>query len=75
VNLFLTIVTLGIYPAWAKVRKKRYLYGNTWVADGFAFTLLKRTSRSPRLLGEALAALSTHPPTAERIRAAEEASR
>ena len=25
----LTICTLGIYSAWAKVRKKRYLYGNT----------------------------------------------
>jgi uncharacterized membrane protein YjgN (DUF898 family) len=33
VNLFLTIVTLGIYSAWAKVRKKRYFYGNTWLAD------------------------------------------
>ncbi len=33
VNLFLTIVTLGIYSAWAKVRKKRYFYGHTWVAD------------------------------------------
>jgi uncharacterized membrane protein YjgN (DUF898 family) len=33
VNLFLTVVTLGVYSAWAKVRKKRYLYGNTWVAD------------------------------------------
>jgi uncharacterized membrane protein YjgN (DUF898 family) len=32
VNLFLTVVTLSIYSAWAKVRKKRYLYGNTWVA-------------------------------------------
>ena len=32
VNLFLTIVTLGIYSAWAKVRTKRYFYGNTWVA-------------------------------------------
>lgn len=32
VNLFLTIVTLGIYSPWAKVRKKRYLYGNTWLA-------------------------------------------
>jgi uncharacterized membrane protein YjgN (DUF898 family) len=32
VNLFLTIVTLGIYSAWAKVRKKRYFHGNTWVA-------------------------------------------
>jgi len=32
VNLFLTIVTLGVYSAWAKVRKKRYFYGNTWVS-------------------------------------------
>lgn len=32
VNLFLTIITLGIYSAWAKVRKKRYFYGHTWVA-------------------------------------------
>jgi uncharacterized membrane protein YjgN (DUF898 family) len=32
VNLFLTLVTLGVYSAWAKVRKKRYLYGSTWLA-------------------------------------------
>ena len=32
VNLFLSIVTLGIYSAWAKVRRKRYFYGNTWLA-------------------------------------------
>lgn len=32
VNLFLSVITLGVYSAWAKVRKKRYLYGNTWVA-------------------------------------------
>jgi len=30
VNILLTIVTLGIYSAWAKVRRKRYFYGNTW---------------------------------------------
>lgn len=29
VNTFLTLVTCGIYAAWAKVRKKRYLYGHT----------------------------------------------
>ena len=29
VNLALTILTLGIYSAWAKVRNKRYFYGNT----------------------------------------------
>ncbi|APV48387.1 hypothetical protein BWI17_01005 [Betaproteobacteria bacterium GR16-43] len=32
VNLFLTMITLGLYSPWAKVRKKRYFYGNTWVA-------------------------------------------
>ncbi|MFQ5546432.1 MAG: YjgN family protein, partial [Acidiferrobacterales bacterium] len=29
VNILLTILTLGIYSAWAKVRRKRYFYGNT----------------------------------------------
>lgn len=29
VNILLTIVTLGLYYPWAKVRNKRYLYGNT----------------------------------------------
>ncbi len=28
VNLFLSIITLGIYSAWAKVRRNRYFYGN-----------------------------------------------
>lgn len=28
VNIFLSIVTLGIYSAWATVRNRRYLYGN-----------------------------------------------
>ena len=35
-NLLLTIITLGIYSAWAKVRTKRYFYGNT-VLDNSAF--------------------------------------
>ena len=29
VNLFLTVVTIGIYAAWAKVRTRRYFYANT----------------------------------------------
>ncbi len=33
VNLCLSIITLGLYSPWAKVRKKRYFYGHTWVAD------------------------------------------
>lgn len=32
VNLLLTIVMLGIYSAWAKVRKLRYFYDNTRLA-------------------------------------------
>jgi uncharacterized membrane protein YjgN (DUF898 family) len=32
VNLFLSIITLGIYSAWAKVRTNRYFYGNTQLA-------------------------------------------
>lgn len=31
VNLLLTIVTLGLYAPWAKVRKLKYFYGNTHV--------------------------------------------
>lgn len=31
-NLLLSIVTIGIYSAWAKVRTKKYFYQNTWVA-------------------------------------------
>lgn len=36
VNILLSILTLGIYSAWAKVRTKRYFYGNTHV-DGDSF--------------------------------------
>jgi uncharacterized membrane protein YjgN (DUF898 family) len=34
VNVLLTIVTLGVYTAWAKVRRKSYFYGNTGFAGG-----------------------------------------
>lgn len=36
VNIILTILTLYIYSAWAKVRTKRYFYGNTSL-DGSGF--------------------------------------
>jgi uncharacterized membrane protein YjgN (DUF898 family) len=39
VNICLTIVTLGIYSAWAKVRRKRYFYGNT-LLNGSSFDYL-----------------------------------
>lgn len=33
VNLFLTIITLGIYAAWAKVRTRQYFYSHTFCAS------------------------------------------
>jgi len=33
VNILLTILTLGIYSAWAKVRTNRYFYGNAHLAQ------------------------------------------
>src|SRR5690606_21680940 len=38
VNILLSVITLGIYSAWAKVRTKRYFYGNTELAgDNFEY--------------------------------------
>ncbi len=39
VNTLLTIVTLGIYSAWAKVRTKQYFYRNTLI-EGTSFEYL-----------------------------------
>ncbi|MSQ52924.1 MAG: DUF898 domain-containing protein [Betaproteobacteria bacterium] len=36
VNLFFSLITLGIFSAWAKVRKKKYFYGSTRF-DGDSF--------------------------------------
>jgi len=36
VNILLTIITVGIYSAWAKVRRNRYFYGNSFI-DGHSF--------------------------------------
>jgi uncharacterized membrane protein YjgN (DUF898 family) len=39
VNVLLSVITLGIYSAWAKVRTMRYFYGNTEL-DGHRFNYL-----------------------------------
>jgi uncharacterized membrane protein YjgN (DUF898 family) len=36
VNICLSVLTLGIYSAWAKVRRKRYFYGST-LLEGASF--------------------------------------
>ncbi|HKD48458.1 MAG TPA: YjgN family protein [Rhizomicrobium sp.] len=52
VNLALSVVTLGIFSAWAKVRSKRYLYGNTFIG-AHAFDYHAQPLRI--LLGRAIA--------------------
>jgi uncharacterized membrane protein YjgN (DUF898 family) len=39
VNVALTILTLGVYSAWAKVRTKQYFYRHTWL-DNSSFEYL-----------------------------------
>ena len=51
VNVALTIVTIGIYSAWAKVRNKRYFYGSTLLAGGsFEYTASPVSILKGRLL-------------------------
>lgn len=41
VNILLSIITLGIYSAWAKVRNNQYFYGNTFLNNAsFEYTAL-----------------------------------
>ncbi|MDF1592763.1 MAG: DUF898 family protein [Desulfobacterales bacterium] len=41
VNIILSILTLGIYSAWAKVRRKQYFYGSTRL-EGASFEYLAK---------------------------------
>jgi uncharacterized membrane protein YjgN (DUF898 family) len=55
VNLLLTIVTLGIYGAWAKVRRLRYFYGHTTLAgSSFEYHAQPRQILVGRLIALAL---------------------
>lgn len=55
VNTLLKIVTLGIYSPWAKVRKRRFFYGNCQVAGSpFDYLADPRVLLKGWLLGAAL---------------------
>jgi uncharacterized membrane protein YjgN (DUF898 family) len=59
VNTLLSIVTLGIYSAWAKVRRKQYFYRHTWL-DGSSFEYLAeplKVLKGRLLIGAILIAL------------------
>jgi uncharacterized membrane protein YjgN (DUF898 family) len=58
VNLALTIVTLGIYSAWATVRKRRYFYGRTRIdGEGFEYRANPIAILKGRLIAFALFAV------------------
>lgn len=55
VNILLTIITLGLYAPWAKVRRLRYFYGNTeFFQRRFDFTGIPRKILIGRLIALAL---------------------
>ena len=57
-NLALTVLTLGVYGAWAKVRRTRYFLGNTVVlGDGILLPSLLVVGADETLMEE-LAALA-----------------
>ncbi len=60
VNLLLSILTIGVYSAWAKVRTKRYFYGNTELAgDRFEYLASPIAILKGRLIGVALLVIYT----------------
>lgn len=57
-NLALTVLTLGVYGAWAKVRRTRYFLGNTVVlGDGLEYHATGMTILKGRLVAVAAAAV------------------
>ena len=68
VNLLFTILTLGAYSAWAKVRRLQFFYGNSRLAgDGFSYlarpiVLLRARILVLAVLLSYLAALWASPP-------------
>lgn len=58
VNIALTVLTLGIYSAWAKVRNKQYFYGNTFLQGAsFEYTAQPLQILKGRMLAFLLIAL------------------
>src|SRR5712672_3394231 len=55
VNLALSVATLGIYSAWAKVRKRRYFYSHTRIdGEGFEYLANPIAILKGRLIASAL---------------------
>ena len=60
VNLLLSIVTLGVYSAWAKVRRKKYFYNNTLIENvGFDYHAKPLSILKGRLIAVVLIILAS----------------
>src|SRR5438046_9692730 len=58
VNLFFTLATLGIYSAWATVRKRRYFYGSTRLdGDSFDYFASQKAILNGRIIAVAIFAI------------------
>lgn len=63
VNLLLSILTLGVYSAWAKVRRKKYFYNNTSIEQvGFDYHAKPVAILSGRVIAVALLLLAATNP-------------
>ena len=68
VNLLLTLVTFGIYSAWAKVRRKKYFYNNTIIENvGFDYHAKPISILKGRIIAVVLFALAAINPILQTI--------
>jgi uncharacterized membrane protein YjgN (DUF898 family) len=73
VNLLLTIITFGIYSAWAKVKRMQYFYRNTWLNGssfdyhGSPYAILKGRIIAVVLFGAYNITIKTAPPVGAAI--------
>jgi uncharacterized membrane protein YjgN (DUF898 family) len=60
VNLLLSLLTLGIYSAWAKIRRKKYFYNNTLIENvGFDYHAKPMSILKGRLIAFAFFAIAS----------------
>lgn len=68
VNLLLSLVTLGIYSAWAKVRRKKYFYNNTLIENvGFDYHAKPISILKGRLIAVALLVIAAINPVLQSL--------
>jgi uncharacterized membrane protein YjgN (DUF898 family) len=68
VNLLLSLLTLGIYSAWAKIRRKKYFYNNTLIENvGFDYHAKPMSILKGRLIAFAFFAIASINPILQSV--------